>query len=699
MSAYTSRREWALELLRRQADEVRTSAQGGRNTALFHACLRMLAYIDEGQVSPAEVEKDLRAAGTSAGLPSREVDSTIRSGLSKEVRTQAWYPAHLAGPVPWVGGSSRTAPLPRRRPAQEVREAQEKVREAQEEVRRAEDALRVGVIRPLAEVVVDYLELASFKVSNGTQTRKAWADLVRQVREPYPPPVAPPPPPTSLGQDMKHRTRLWAPGYWPESSRATDAAKPDEVALLTVDYDAGVSAEDLERWWGAWAYVAHSTPSHLRLKDGAPAVPRWRVLLPLARPVKWDAEWRMLRDWLCDPRAEVGPVDGKDRGWFIAAPTRWNPDDYQVLESAGAGLSLDGTQGRLLDPDACFGELTAWEELDEAERRVEEEAPEIEAEETSDTPTVSESRLGLLLDGALERMQGRADGRERPIPLPWDGLSERLGGGLWPGLHVLVGNTGSGKSQLALQLAVHAAKCKIPTLYLGLELGQLDLVARVIGLHTSRKWSRLYLGTDPAELPSIRDDLDDLRDLPLHLETGDSYAWDYERIRLRAGDMAEAYPTEGGHAPILLVVDYLQLLASPPDRPGEDVRERVGRAAYVLRDVARRFDAAVLVLSSTAREHYRTLDEEKQIERPEQLVGLGKESGELEYSADSLWVLRRLQRTDGESRMQLGVAKVRAGTPGWVHLSFNGGRFRQVETPEAWEAPAPAPGTRKKVSA
>src|SRR5512146_2720472 len=108
--------------------------------------------------------------------------------------------------------------------------------------------------------------------------------------------------------------------------------------------------------------------------------------------------------------------------------------------------------------------------------------------------------VGALIDGALALLRARASGAARPIPLPWGDLAEALGGGLWPGLHVLTGGTGTGKTQLALQAALVAATAGTPTLYVGLELGEPDLVARLLALRMAEidgaqapKWSDLYL--------------------------------------------------------------------------------------------------------------------------------------------------------------------------------------------------------------
>ena len=80
---------------------------------------------------------------------------------------------------------------------------------------------------------------------------------------------------------------------------------------------------------------------------------------------------------------------------------------------------------------------------------------------------------GAILDEALDRMERRVVGDERPIPLPWSNVSAALGGGLWGGtLVTLVGDTGSGKTQWALQLSVHAAEYGVPVCYVGPDSGR-----------------------------------------------------------------------------------------------------------------------------------------------------------------------------------------------------------------------------------
>lgn len=157
------------------------------------------------------------------------------------------------------------------------------------------------------------------------------------------------------------------------------------------------------------------------------------------------------------------------------------------------------------------------------------------------------------------------------------------------------------------------------------------------------------------------------------------------------------YPQYQG--PVLVVLDFLQLVASDPDHGREDLRERVSRAAYQARAIAREQDAIVIVLSSTARDNYEKTRVEPvktksaypesasglELKRPHlsDLVGLGKESGDVEYAADSVLVFcpehypneppDRSVRS--ARRIHLAIAKLRAGAPSWVTFTFNGTRF------------------------
>ncbi len=314
-------------------------------------------------------------------------------------------------------------------------------------------------------------------------------------------------------------------------------------------------------------------------------------------------------------------------------------------------------------------------------------------------------RAGALLAEVFPRLERRARGEERPIPLPWRHVAPQFGGGLWPGLHTLVGGAGAGKSQFALQVAIHAARLGVPALYIALELGEVDLAARLIGLETRRKWSRFYLGQEkPEDLAAARREAN-LDELPLYLEVGNPGAWPQGALGSLAAALRRAHPEAKdehgralrGSAPFLVVLDFLPIVGDAEDSFVRELRETIGKAAYEGRRVAMELDAAVLLVSSTARANYArtsgaTLTEaglgyDEQgfgvIKNPDALIGLGKESGDIEFSGDTVTVLVRwpellpedLYARERRASILVATAKQRPGPASWSELRFDGSRF------------------------
>jgi len=314
----------------------------------------------------------------------------------------------------------------------------------------------------------------------------------------------------------------------------------------------------------------------------------------------------------------------------------------------------------------------------------------------SETPPAAAPPVHLrdFMGKALTRIAARMDGREKPIPLPWTMVQNALNGGLWPGLYVLVGNTGTGRTQFAVEASLHAARHGVPALYVALELGEVDLVSRLFGLTTGPTWSKIYRGEIGAtELETARGEARWLEALPLYFEFGDPGGWNHARLTTST-DYVRKAANLADDQPVLVVLDFLQLVSGDE----RELRERIGRAAYAARDVARKQNAAVLLVSSTAREHYGKLDEKLSVHDlppPASLVGTGKESGEVEYAADAVLVLVREPWAgntppDGGTVVHLAVAKQRAGRPGWAHLRFDGNRFTDDDSTsgEGWTTAA-----------
>ena len=301
--------------------------------------------------------------------------------------------------------------------------------------------------------------------------------------------------------------------------------------------------------------------------------------------------------------------------------------------------------------------------------------------------------LGSVLDDALARMERRARGEERPVPLPWSNVAAALGGGLWGGtLVTLVGDTGTGKTQWALQAAIHAAESGLPVCYVAPDSGVDQIVARIVALKTGRKWSDLYVGRSGREvLEQVRTThAAPMKDLPFHV-VGGAGGRSAPRTREIAEWMRHRYPEEHlGERPFLVVLDFVQLLGGAREK--ESLGEMMGRAAYEARQVARERSAAILLVSTTSRETRPGGDETIGIHRdrrqpsslgrgnPGRLVLGGKETGEVERESDTVLVLAqepwKTRRPPGKwTRVWCAVAKNRSGARAWCALRFNGTCF------------------------
>jgi replicative DNA helicase len=242
----------------------------------------------------------------------------------------------------------------------------------------------------------------------------------------------------------------------------------------------------------------------------------------------------------------------------------------------------------------------------------------------------------------------RADGRT------WLGLDSgfrhlnEVTNGLTEGLFILAGAPSTGKTTLAKQVADSVAAAeKVPVLFWSFEqskeelrikslarLGQVDSRAIWKGRTDADTWAKVERAAEAYRRGPGRW-------LTL-IEAGRTDT--VEAIRA-AALMAKH---KAGDKPVLLVLDYLQIIPGGPDAP-DTVRERVDYVLSELRRLSRDLKSPVLVISSENREAY------KGNNRPT-LAAL-KESGGIEYSADAVLCLwRDKTETDRMEQDRLGRA-------------------------------------------
>jgi hypothetical protein len=310
-------------------------------------------------------------------------------------------------------------------------------------------------------------------------------------------------------------------------------------------------------------------------------------------------------------------------------------------------------------------------------------------------PPVGFTRLDTLTKSAFGRMRRRTDGREGPCPVPWPGVSEVLSGGLWPGLSFLVGNPSSGKTQLALQLALHVASVDLPVLYLVLEGKVHEFLARSSAVLGGGAWRELWLGRRSGyPLAAERHDFaeqicrEKLKGRPFYLKAVQPYQWSCQQLDQLVGDLKTHHQEQlvdpkSNHQikPMLVVLDFFRLVGGR-----DETNARIQQVVTTAHEVALTHEVVVLVVCNTSKEHYDLLDGRLRAGMgpklgsgdPGRLVGFSSALGESENSSELVLVLSR-DRYEEAQPVWLAVAKNQTGATSWIKMSFDGSVFKQVE--------------------
>ena len=269
--------------------------------------------------------------------------------------------------------------------------------------------------------------------------------------------------------------------------------------------------------------------------------------------------------------------------------------------------------------------------------------------------------LGQVLDAAIAELRLRSAGERVGVPTGFVDL-DRMTGGQRPGQLVVLGARPSvGKSALALDMALHAAREVGPVLFVSAEMGALELGCRVLaggGVASDRLLAARLDDLDFARLETRRAELSGV---PLLID--DSPGTTLLAIRARARRQA----ARGGLA--LLVVDYLQLIGA--ERRGTRREAEVAEISRGLKSLARELHVPVLAVAQLNRAV------ELRVNKRPMLADL-RESGQLEQDADLVLLLHRPAVYDPDAdpgAADLIIAKHRNGPTGVVPLTWLGHRM------------------------
>ena len=631
-----TRETWAQHKLDEACARIAGASEGNRHDAIVSAAGMVADYVADGAIPEGVVRAALTDEAMKRGKKESEIRRAIDHSLEKGTARGVFYPESRRRDYATWGDGQRYALNTR-------------------------DTPRNATTAPAAhvdeKVVVRFTGYERRNKRGGYPSTWTWGELAKEVENANGI--------TALG---KNALELWA-GHelQGDDNHKGRIALAMHAVFLDYDDEPGFTPDAVRNWWRGYRLIAHTSASH-NVSKGGKTLPRGRVIVALSRPVSPE-EWPTIVAWFMDgTRGAIGKECREFcRMYFMAAKT----DGYWSLSQEGGAIDVDAI---------------------------------LEA----DTPRSEASHVSQWGGDAWKRILNRSEGLEPLVPLPWPRMNADMDGGLRPGLFVLVGPTGTGKTQWALQCGLHAARNNVPVMCVSLELDPPGMKSRMVSLLAGGRthWSDVNNGSRVA-VREIMDSgaIEELDQLPIHTEFGEANKWHADDLKHLAERMRSWYPNKTdrhgdeirGSRPIMFIVDYLQIMG--PVNPG-DTRQRVSEASTAAREIARTYDAIVLMVSSTARGQYSTLggsasNSTKYDPRrwrpfdgdPRDYIGTGKESGEIEFSCDALFVLVRPEQDDTASPwVWVAIPKLRTGSPFWSAKIFeNGGRYtepnadRQVE--------------------
>ena len=256
-----------------------------------------------------------------------------------------------------------------------------------------------------------------------------------------------------------------------------------------------------------------------------------------------------------------------------------------------------------------------------------------------------------------------------PVMLGYTDLDELLGGIQRSDLVILGARPSLGKSTLALNICLNAAKNGSVSGFFSLEMSREQLALRILSSEAEVDSHRLRLGLyTEAEEQRIIDAIGQLSDLPVYIDDTPFQTMIEMRSKARRLSLE--------HGLDLLVVDYLQLIQGRSGRSDNRVQE-ISEISRSLKVMARDLNIALITCSQLSRGV-----EQRPGHRP--MLSDLRDSGSIEQDADVVMFLHRddMYYTEDEWEQQfpgrpyprniadLIVAKHRNGPTGSLQLFF-----------------------------
>ena len=254
----------------------------------------------------------------------------------------------------------------------------------------------------------------------------------------------------------------------------------------------------------------------------------------------------------------------------------------------------------------------------------------------------------------MKRVQNR--GELSGVTTGFTDLNSLFGGFQKSDLVLLAARPSMGKTALAVNLAVNAAKAGKKVAMFSLEMSKTQIGQRILASFAQMNLSSLFKGElEGQDLVNLITASNELSKYSLHIDDTAAISLIELKAKLRRLKMEEGLD--------LVVVDYLQLMTT-----GERIENRVQEISQIsrgLKAIAKELDVPVLALSQLSRAL-----EQRPDKRPK-LSDL-RESGAIEQDADIVMFLYRdyvyNKETENPNLAEVIVSKHRNGPIGVVNL-------------------------------
>lgn len=248
---------------------------------------------------------------------------------------------------------------------------------------------------------------------------------------------------------------------------------------------------------------------------------------------------------------------------------------------------------------------------------------------------------------------------------------DSVSGGLYTGVSVLGGTSGTGKTAFACQIAYNVTQAGVFVLFLSLEMKDYDIFERIAAIHANPLRYNIFNDTDYLRdyiFPKYRDnkyadrisinDLQGENDIKNIIEQA-TFFIDYIK------------QTHGEEQEILIIIDHLQMIENTKNRGDNAEFKTVNDGFKELEKIAKNARIKILCLSQLNRQSYGTVKDSGV------LMQDFKGASRIEQGAVLLFGL-----TKGEnSEIRLNICKNRYFNlyDKFIYLDFNGYRYTEKE--------------------